>query len=343
MKAMVLTDYGKLVVTEVPIPEIADDEILVRVRACGICGSDVHGYDGSTGRRIPPLIMGHEVSGVVERVGARVEGFAPGDRVAMDSTLICGECGYCREGRTNLCDRRKVMGVATPDFRRDGAYAEYVAVPVRSVYLIPDTLAFEHAALVEPLSVAAHAVARAEKAGRGPVAVIGTGMIGLLIVQVLREAGYREIIAVDVNPSRLELARKFGATQTIDARGIDVPARVRELTGGAGADTSFEVVGVTATIETAVRSVRKGGSVVLVGNVSPKVEIPLQDVVSRELTLLGSCAAANEIPAAIEMLARGAIDVASLIDFTAPLEEGPAIFERLHAGDASVLKVILQP
>src|SRR5262249_16682340 len=150
----------QLEMAELPAPEIGDDDVLVRVRACGICGSDVHGYDGSTGRRIPPLVMGHEASGVVARVGKNVPRLREGDRVTFDSRASCGTCFFCRRGEPNLCDNRNVLGVSCGEYRRHGAFAEYVAVPQHIVYPLPEALSFQEAALVESVSVAVHAVNR---------------------------------------------------------------------------------------------------------------------------------------------------------------------------------------
>src|ERR1017187_2764723 len=158
MKALVLSEYKKLDLIDVPRPEPAAQEVLIRVHACGICGSDVHGFDGSTGRRIPPVIMGHEASGVVASVGSAVRNFREGERVTFDSMISCGACDFCRRGAANLCDRRQVLGVSCTEFRRDGAFAEYVTVPEHIVFRLPDSVSFEHAAMVEPVSVAVHAV-----------------------------------------------------------------------------------------------------------------------------------------------------------------------------------------
>jgi len=212
MKALVLREYGRLVVEEVPRPGLQPDEVLVRVRACGICGSDVHGMDGSTGRRIPPLIMGHEGAGEVADVGPAVRDWRPGDRVTFDSTVYCGRCWHCLRGEVNLCDERRVLGVSCAEFRRDGAFAEYVAVPERILYRLPDNLSFEQAAMVEAVSVAAHAVGRTPLAAGASVAVLGAGMIGSLLIQVLRAAGCSRIIAIDLDGDRLKLALRLGAS-----------------------------------------------------------------------------------------------------------------------------------
>jgi L-iditol 2-dehydrogenase len=324
------------------VPDIGDDDVLVRVRACGVCGSDIHGYDGSTGRRIPPLVMGHEAAGVIESVGARVTDFHAGDRVTFDSTVSCGTCDFCRSGRINLCDRRTVLGVSCGDYRRHGAFAEYVSVPARIVYRLPDSLPFEHAALVEAVSVAVHAVGLNVPNPSDTVVVIGCGMIGLLVIQALRAKGCTTIVGVDIDENRRAMATKIGAASVIDGN-HDVPKHVAELTDGRLADHAFEVVGYRETVLTAIRSVRKGGTVTLVGNLTPMVDLPLQEVVSRQLTLLGSCASSGEYPDCIDLMSRRVIDVAPLITATAPLEDGPAWFERLYAGNGELLKVILRP
>ena len=343
MRALLLSEYKQLSVVDMPMPEIGTEDALVRVRACGICGSDIHGYDGSTGRRIPPLVMGHEAAGVVERVGPGVHGFKAGDRVTFDSTVSCGACDFCRRGQVNLCDNRTVLGVSCGDYRRHGAFAEYVAVPSRILYKLPDGLPFERAALIEAVSIAVHAVGRHVPAPDDTVVVIGAGMIGVLVIQVLVHRGSRNIVAVDIDPQKLALARRMGATRTLNPNEHDVAATVREMTGGRGADVSFEVVGHSDTVRSAVRSLRKGGTAVLVGNLSPSVDVPLQEVVSREISLLGSCASNGEIPECIDLLARGVIDVDPIISLKASLDEGPALFARLYSGDSTLMKVIIQP
>ncbi len=343
MKALLLTDYKKLSVTDMPVPEVGDDAVLVRVRACGICGSDIHGYDGSTGRRIPPLVMGHEAAGVIERVGRMVDAFKPGDRVTFDSTVSCGRCEFCRQGKINLCDNRTVLGVSCGDYRRHGAFAEYVSVPARILYKLPDNLPFERAALIEAVSIAVHAVGRQVPKPDDTVIVVGSGMIGLLVIQVLKNRGCRDIIAVDLDAEKLTLAKRLGAARALNPKEGDVPEAVRSLTGGRGADSSFEVVGHTDTVLTAIRSLRKGGTVVLIGNLSPKVELPLQEVVAREISVLGSCASSGEYPECIELLSNRRVDVDPLISLKASLDEAPALFERLYRGDKDLMKVILQP
>jgi len=342
MKAMVLTAYRQLEIKEVPQPVPGRHDVLVRVRACGICGSDVHGYDGSSGRRIPPIVMGHEAAGVVEAVGPEVARFRPGDRVTFDSTIHCGECAFCRAGQINLCDRRQVIGVSPGEYRRDGAFAEALAVPERIVCAVPDAVPLEHAAMAEPLSVAVHAVRRARVQPGDQAIVVGCGMIGLLTIQAARAAGCSKVVAVDLDESRRAQAARVGADLALGAADA-VAARVTELTGGRGLDVGFEAVGAAAPIATAVRALRKGGTLVLIGNVTPRVEVDLQAIVTRELSVLGTCASCGEYPEALALLAKGAVKLDGLISAVSPLAEGPAWFERLYAGEPGLMKVILQP
>lgn len=343
MKALVLKDYKRFSFEEVPAPEAGANEVLVAVKACGICGSDVHGMDGSTGRRRPPIIMGHEASGVIAATGKSVTGWNPGDHVTFDSTIYCGECDYCREGMVNLCDRRRVLGVSCEEYRQNGAFAELVAVPPRILYRVPEKLPFEHAALVEPFAIALHAVRRSPPALNDSVVVVGAGMIGLALVQALSHTGCGQLVVLDVAEERLAMARKLGATHTINSGKEDALAALNGLTRGRGADVSFEAVGMGVTVDLAVRCLRKGGAVTLVGNVAPKVEFPLQVAVTRELTIHGSCASRGEYTACLDMLARGELKAAPLISAVAPLAEGAQWFERLYRREAGLLKVVLQP
>ncbi|HUS06395.1 MAG TPA: galactitol-1-phosphate 5-dehydrogenase [Bryobacteraceae bacterium] len=343
MQAMLMERYKHLEVVEFPQPEIGPEDLLIRVKACGICGSDIHGYDGSTGRRLPPLVMGHEAAGVVEAAGPSVKSFRPGDRVTFDSTIYCGHCFFCIRGEVNLCDNRQVLGVSPGEYRRHGAFAEYVAVPQRVCYKLPETLPFEHAAMIEAVSVAVHAVSLTPIKLGDTAVVVGSGMIGLLVVQALRLAGCSRIIAVDLDQAKLSIARQLGAEETFSPSDGDVPKRIRELTAGRGADVAMEVVGATATLQTALNSVRKGGVVTLVGNLAPKVELPLQIVVTRQIQLIGSCSSSGEYPVCIDLLNRRSIVVEPLISAIAPLSEGPRWFERLYGKEPNLMKVILQP
>jgi L-iditol 2-dehydrogenase len=343
MKALLLSEYRQLQVAELPAPEPGCGEVLVCVAACGICGSDVHGYRGSSGRRIPPVVMGHEAAGVVAAVGEGVTNVRNGDRVTFDSTVYCGECSFCRRREINLCDRRQVLGVSCGDYRRAGAFAEYVVVPSRITYRLPDNLSFIEAAMLEAVSVALHAVSLTEVSVGDSVLVVGAGMIGQLLVQALRVAGCSQIVVTDIDPSRLVLAQQAGATETVPGKDSDVLSRTMRLAGANGIDAVIEAVGLEETVRLAISAVRKGGRVTLVGNISPTVTLPLQSVVTRQIRLQGSCASAGEYPKAIELLVSGAIQVKPLITAVAPLEEGPRWFERLYTREPNLMKVVLTP
>jgi L-iditol 2-dehydrogenase len=343
MRALLLSEYKNLELVDVERPEIGPHEILVALRACGICGSDVHGYDGSSGRRIPPLVMGHEAAGVVVETGAKVTRFEPNQRVTLDSMISCNNCSVCEEGKHNLCPSRRVMGVSCEAYRQPGCFAEYVNVPEHIAYAIPDGLPFEHAALVEPVSVAVHAVNLLDIEPGFSAVVVGTGMIGLLVVQALKVAGCTQVIAVDVDDDKLDLASELGASESLNANAVDVAASVKQLTGGAGADVVVEVVGRTQPLQTAIECVRLGGQVGLVGNLERIVDLPLQKVVTRELKLVGSCGSSGEYPRCIELMTSGEIQVAPLISEIVSLERGPELFERLYRHEPKLMKVVLQP
>jgi L-iditol 2-dehydrogenase len=333
----------QLEMADLPEPEVGPNDVLVQVRACGICGSDVHGLDGSTGRRIPPLVMGHEAAGVIARVGHDVRGWTPGERVTFDSTVSCGACYFCRRGEINLCDHRQVLGVSCGDYRRHGAFAEYVAVPANILYRLPESLSFDHAAMIEAVSVAVHAVNLTPHLVGDTGVVVGCGMIGQLTIQAARAAGFERVIAIDVDDARLRMAAGAGATETLNSRTCDAPAEVLRATHGRGADAVLEAVGATDPIRTAIACARKGAVVTLIGNISPQVELPLQSIVTRQIRLQGSCASAGEYPACIQLLASGTIRVDGLISARAPLEDAAAWFDRLYRREANLMKVIVQP
>src|SRR5256885_4383429 len=239
MKALLLTKYRQLEITDVPEPKPGSDEVLVRVAACGICGSDVHGYDGSSGRRIPPIVMGHEAAGRVAQVGAGVKDFREGDRVTFDSTIYCGACGPCSRGEVNLCDNRQVLGVSCGDYRRAGAFADFVVVPARVAYHLPERIPFAEASMLEALAVAMHGVGLTGGSRGATVLGGGAGTIWLLTLQALRAAGCERVLIADVDETRLELAKELGATEVLSAK-TDIVEQMLKLTKGVGADAAID-------------------------------------------------------------------------------------------------------
>jgi L-iditol 2-dehydrogenase len=343
MKALVLEGVRDLHLRDVPQPEVGPLDVLIQVKACGICGSDVHGYDGSTGRRIPPIIMGHEAAGVITEIGSEVRSFAVGDRVTFDSTVSCGKCAFCKAGDVNLCDNRQVLGVSCGDYRRNGAFADYVVVPNHIVYALPESFPFEKAALIEAVSIAVHAAKITHIEQGSSCVVVGAGMIGLLAVQAFRHFGCSKVFAVDLEQGKLDTAKKLGADATFLATDPELLAKLNAAAGGRGIDIAAEVVGAQKSVTTAIEAVRRGGKVTLIGNLSPKVEIPLQSVVTRQISLLGSCASAGEYEECIALMESGAIDVSPLLSAVAPLSEGASWFSRLYDREPGLMKVILQP
>jgi L-iditol 2-dehydrogenase len=343
MRALLLSEYSHLEVADQPKPQPGPDEVLVQVAACGICGSDVHGYDGASGRRIPPIVMGHEAAGIIAAVGSAVREYAVGDRVTFDSTVYCGKCAFCRKGEVNLCDDRQVVGVSCGDYRRAGAFAEYVAVPERILYRLPDALPFEKAAMLEAVSVALHGVRVAELKGGETGLVIGAGMIGLLLLQAARVGGCSRVFIADIDATRLALAKDLGADETFLLSGAELAQAMLDRTGGQGVDVVFEAVGRDETVTASIDCVRKGGTVSLVGNIAREVKLPLQKVVTRQIRLQGSCSSAGEYPEAMELMTAGKINVDSLITAVAPLSDGPSWFDRLHSREPNLMKIVLDP
>lgn len=343
MKALVLDEYNQLNYRDFPEPEIKPDEVLIKVKACGICGSDVHGMDGSTGRRQPPLIMGHEASGEIIETGSAVSSWEKGDRVTFDSTVYPLNDWYTLKGHYNLSDNRQVMGVSPKEFKRHGAFAELVAVPQHILHNIPDGVSFNEAAMVEPIAVAAHAINVSGLKTGDRAVVVGTGMVGTFVVNLLKIFGANPVIAVDIDDQKLKLAREFGADYIFNSKEKKLTEQLKELTKNRGADLAFEVVGVTDSVNTAVNSVRKGGTVVLVGNLSPEIKFPLQKVVTQEIKVQGSCAINGEYELVLNLLATKKVDAKEMISAVAPLSEGADWFNRLYNKEPGLNKIILVP
>lgn len=343
MKALVLEKYNTLVYKDVPDPVVHDNEVLVKVMACGICGSDVHGLDGSTGRRIPPMIMGHEASGIIIKTGVNVINWKSGDRITFDSTVYPLNDWFTLEGRYNLSDNREVLGVSPGTYKRDGAFAEYITIPQHILYKIPDNVSFEQAAMVEAVAVALHSINIAGIKTGDKCVVIGAGIIGVFIIKLLKLSGASLIIAIDINSKRLEEAKTAGADFTFLSTIENIENEIFALTGNRGADVSFEAVGKSESVNIAIDVLRKGGKAVLVGNLSPKVDFPLQKVVTRELSVLGSCAIRGEYEVVLNLLEIGMISVDDQISKVAPLSEGAIWFDKLYSRKEDLNKVILVP
>ncbi len=338
MKALVYTAPLTMALEDVPEPDCGPDDVLVRVRAVGICGSDVLGFTGKTGRRLPPLIMGHEACGTVEAVGTNVDRVDAGAHVCFDSTVFCRSCAACLSGGYHRCESRQVLGVSVPGMKRQGAMAEHVVLPWWTLHPMPRSLSFTDAALLEPLAVALHAVRRSGLRAGQTVFILGAGTIGLLILQVCRVMAAGKVVVVDLNERRLELARDFGA----DAAAL--PEDADPFLPQRGADISFEAVGLASTLQSATARAGMGGRVILVGNLTPRVPLDVQDIVARELTLIGTYASGGVFADALRMVADGLVNPRPLVSEVLPLKDGPSAFDRLLKGEEKdLLKVILEP
>ena len=337
MKALVFHGDHDLRYEEVPLPGIGDQEVLIKVKAVGICGSDVHGYEGKSGRRTPPMIMGHEFSGIVERTGGRVETAKPGDRVAVFPFATCGHCGFCRKGAVNQCAHRRFLGV----FDVNGAMAEFVAVRQELLYSLPDGADYAVGALIEPLSVAARAVSKADIQPGDTVTIIGAGTIGLLCL-ILAEAKRPKLrVAVDVMDRRLSVARQLGADFTFNPKDNDASQFISEKLAG-GADVVIEAVGIEKTVQESMRWVATGGKVAIVGLSQRMMSLDMHEIVSKEVKIEGSFLYDRfEFEAILQRLSALRASLERLISLRAPLSGGVELFKRLARMDEDLVKVIL--
>ncbi len=307
-------------VEERAMPAVGADDVLVRIVACGLCATDLHLTDGSIPLYQPPRILGHEVAGVVEAVGPVVRSVRPGDAVALETSLPCDTCYYCREQLPFMCERRRSIFAG---------FAEYIAAPERAVYRLPAGLPVESGALAEPVACCVHAVELAGIKPGSTAAVVGAGPIGLLLSQVLRLSGVTRLVAADLDAGRSDLAIALGATAAIDPAAEDLRAAVLDRFAGVGVDYAFEAVGAAATLEAAIGLVRKGGTVVNVG-VAPgnaTATIHPYDLFAREITIRFSAMRAYEFRRAVELLP--ALNLAPFLACRVPLER---IGEAFHLG-----------
>jgi L-iditol 2-dehydrogenase len=343
MKAAVFQGPRRVEIQERPVPGIRDDEVLLRVRASGICGSDVHGFEGRIPDRRPAgLVMGHEACGEVADAGARVTRFKAGDRVAVNPLIPCGACDACAHGWFHMCDAMVTFGSAIRVFH-DGLTAEYAAVPERQLARLPDGVSFQEGAVVEPAGNAVHLLNRAVLETGGSVAVFGTGTIGLLVVQAARMAGARQVIAVEPNPFRREQARAGGADVAVDPRAEDPVAAVLKATGDRGVDVAAETAGFAVTYRACLEVVRKRGKVIAFGFMEPEVTFSLRRIIYREVSIIGSTAFTYEIETALALMAGGRLNVRPLITHTFPLERAQEAYETAADPGSRSIKVLVIP
>ena len=338
MKGLVYHGPRELVWEEVSDVQLGPKDVRIKIKAVGICGSDVHGYLGITGRRTAPMIMGHEFSGVVDQVGDEVTTVFVGDRVTAQPVQFCGVCEFCVQGLTNLCTDKRFFGVLDCN----GAMAEYLAVSERLIYKLPDSLGYEAGALAEAVAVAYRGVKTAGDLTGKQVLVIGAGTIGLLVLAIVKLRGAEQVFISDLSDERLEVAKSMGADVLLNPEKGDIKQTVLELTGGKGVDISLEAVGVTPSARQSIELLRTGGHAVWIGNSAKFVEIPMQDVVTREIRVDGTFIYTHEeFGEAVELLGSGALHVEPMISLVADMKQGPELFAKLADDPGNLIKVIL--
>jgi 2-desacetyl-2-hydroxyethyl bacteriochlorophyllide A dehydrogenase len=318
MKAVQLIKPGQhLELQELPVPETGPEDVLVRVKAAGICHSDAHYRAGKSRVEPLPLTLGHEVAGVVEKVGSAISNFKTGDRVCLHYLATCGKCGYCEEGNEQFCGTGKMIGKY-----RDGGYAEYIVMPARSLFRLPEEIPFEQGAILMcSSSTSMHALNKARLKAGETVAVFGVGGLGLSAIQLARAFGAREVFAVDINPAKLAMAKQLGAIP-INAANADAVKELKRLTGGRGVDVALELIGLPLTMRQTVQSLAIKGRAALVGITEKTFEIaPYEEVLNKEAEIVGvSDHLASELPVLIEWLRQGKLNLSNIVTRTIPLD-----------------------
>lgn len=342
MKAAVIRDNPRrIVIEEMEVPHCGQEEVLVEVKACGLCGSDIHGFmDEESKGRVAGLVMGHEPSGIVAKCGENVKGYRPGDRVVINPQFSCGECYACKHSWFNICENGGIIGSSLRGFKQ-GAMAEYVLVPKGNLHTLPQGLSFEEGAMIEPVANAIHAVNRAGVGIGDCVAVVGAGTIGLCMIQAAKLAGAGLVAAVDISDFHLEMARKLGADIVINSAKTDPIEEVKKHFHGIGADVTLEAVGIGETYRQAALMTRKRGTLVMFGAAKETALLHLYPFLHRELNVVGCTGFDVEVDIGLKMLLEGKMQVKPLISRQYPIEEtGEAIRTAIEDGD-KLLKIVL--
>jgi 2-desacetyl-2-hydroxyethyl bacteriochlorophyllide A dehydrogenase len=341
MKALVFHGAGDLRYEDVETPTPGADEVLLKVKAVSICGSDLAGYRGINPMRVAPLIMGHEFAGEVAVLGRSVTNVKVGDRVGVITNLFCGHCAACKAGLTNICENRLIIGTTMKAGSYNGAMADYVLAPAAKLFPLSGKHSFSEYSLLEPLSTSLRGAKLAGDLSGKTVTVIGCGPIGLLAILCIKQFGAKTIVAVDVLDRRLEMAKQCGATDVLTAK-EDLYAFTRNLTEDAGVDVVFDAVGSASTVNLGVDIVRLGGKIIWIGLVQPKIEFEYKHAVTKEIDFKGIYLYTTEMLEGLELLESGKLNLGQIITSEYPMSEGPRIFKELTSADAKDIKVILK-
>lgn len=341
MKALVYHGKEDIRYEDVETPQPKKGEVLIKVKAVSICGSDLAGFRGINPMRVPPLIMGHEFAGEVAQLGEGVTNARVGDKVGVITNLFCGTCAACKAGLTNICDNRLIIGTTMKAGSYNGAMADFVVAPAAKLFQLSGKKSYSEYALLEPLSTSLRATKLAGDLHGKTVTVIGCGPIGLLAIMCIKLFGARSIVAVDVLDARLEMAKNCGATHTLNSK-EDLNAYTRKLTDEAGVDVVFDAVGSASTVNLGVDIVRLGGKVVWIGLVQPQIEFEYKHAVVKEIVFQGVYLYVTEMEEGLKLLEEGKLDLGKIITSEYQMSEGPHIFKELISGNARDIKVILK-
>lgn len=342
MKAAVIIDNPRrIVIEDLNIPECKPDEVLVQVKACGLCGSDIHGFmDEESKGRIAGLVMGHEPSGIVAKCGSNVKDWIPGDRIVINPQLFCGECYACKHSWFNICENGGIIGSSLRGFKQ-GAMAEFVVVPRENLHTLPEGLSFEEGAMIEPIANAIHAVNRAGVRIGDCVAVVGAGTIGLCMIQAVKLAGASHVAAIDISDFHLDMARSLGADILINSSHTDPVEEVKKCFRGIGADVTLEAVGIGETYRQASLMTRKRGTLVLFGAAKETARMHLYPFLHRELNMVGCTGFDVEVDIGLQMILEGKMQVQPLITCKYPIEQTEEAIKKAIEDSDNVLKIIL--
>ena len=328
MKSLFYPEFNKIEIAEQPMPELGSKEVLIKVAACGICGSELESFKNQSPRRTPPLIMGHEFCGTIEQLGADVSDFEAGQKVVSNSIVSCNICIRCRRGDTHLCAKRQIFGM-----HRNGAFAEYINVPENCLIPWPENLPAEAACLAEPLANGLHIVHLTEHLDPKNILVIGAGPIGLMVIQAFRTIKDPEIYVAEIREERLKVAMQLGAKKAMNPQQSNLTEEIHKLTEGEGADLVIDAVGSSRTNQQAVEAVRPGGTVVLIGLHENSSSIESYEIILSEKHVLGTYAAKmEELEQALELMSNGSVDVASWVAI-ATLNNGVGLFHQMLDGN----------
>ncbi|WP_394927237.1 zinc-binding dehydrogenase [uncultured Robinsoniella sp.] len=342
MKAAVIIDSPRrIVIEDLNIPECKPDEVLVQVKACGLCGSDIHGFmDEESKGRVAGLVMGHEPSGIVAKCGSNVKDWVPGDRIVINPQFFCGECYACKHSWFNICENGGIIGSSLRGFKQ-GAMAEFVVVPKANLHALPEGLSFEEGAMIEPVANAIHAVNRAGVQIGDCVAVVGAGTIGLCMIQAAKLAGASHVAAIDISDFHLDMARSLGADIVINSSRADPVEEVKKSFRGIGADVTLEAVGVGETYRQASLMTRKRGTLVLFGAAKETALMHLYPFLHRELNMVGCTGFDVEVDIGLQMILEGKMQVKPLITCKYPIEQTEEAIKKAIKDSDNVLKIIL--